>query len=64
MSDEDEETLKSVIAKVDKAIEDCEPNYNGEPQDWYNFSTEDLTIVDNVLKVQGYFYEYIYRVGE
>jgi hypothetical protein len=61
MTDKQDEMVKSIINKIDKAVEDCEPDYNGEPQDWYNFSTEDLTFEENNLIVNGYFYEYIYR---
>lgn len=61
MTNEQQALLESIKAKVDKAVEDCEPNYIGDnPQDWYNFSTEDMKIENDTLIVYGTFYEYIY----
>jgi hypothetical protein len=64
MTNEQEKMLESLRDRIEASVENCEPKWNGEPQDWFSFSTEDMHIDKGVLTIYGNFYEYIYTPSE
>jgi hypothetical protein len=64
MTDREEEIQKGIIEKVDEYINDFEPNWNGEPQDWFGFNNADDIIEGNELVINLDNYEYIYTDSE
>ena len=64
MTDKDEEIQKGIIEKIDSAVEDFEPDWGGEPQDWYNFENGEEILRGNKLIINMTNYEYIYTDSE
>lgn len=60
MTDKDEEIEKSIIAKIDSAVENFEPEWTGEPQESYNFENDDNMLVGNKLIINLDNYEYVF----
>jgi hypothetical protein len=64
MTDKEEEIQKVLMEKVDEYVNDFEPNWNGEPQDWFGFNNADDIIEGNELVINLDNYEYIYTDSE
>ena len=61
MTDKEEEIQKVLIEKVDEYVNDFEPDWTGEPQDWFRFNNADDIIEGNQLLIDLDNYEYVYR---
>lgn len=64
MTDKEEEIQKVLMEKVDEYVNDFEPDWNGEPQDWFTFENGDDIIEGNELVINLDNYEYIYTDSE
>lgn len=67
MSDKLEEIEKSILELVNNKTQSFEPDWNGEPQDWYTYRTEeddDFINEENQLVINIDNYEYVYTDSE
>ena len=64
MTDKEEEIQKALMEKVDEYVNDFEPDWNGEPQDWFRFENGDDIIEGKELIFNLDNYEYIYTDSE
>jgi hypothetical protein len=66
MTDKDEEIEKSITELVNDKTQSFEPDWTGEPQDWYVYRTEDVDVIneENQLVINIDNYEYVYTDSE